>query len=108
MLLTIETKINVTEEDIENIIDMAGYGISYWCDKAVIKEDSYKVHDDEEDKWYTLSYEDILKGVGKYIENGNKPYDILDGNGGIDAGMIDAEVADMIIQYCCFGQIIYC
>lgn len=108
MKLKIEVELNVTKEDIEVIIEMAGYGIGYWCSAARVGDDYYKVYEDEEDKWYKLSHEDILKGIGMYIGNGNQPYNILDGEGGINTGNVDAEVADMIIQYCCFGEIIYC
>ena len=112
MLLTIETKINVTEEDIECIIEMAGYGIDYWCSEAVERKDGYDVYDDEEEKWYYLDYEDILEGIKMYIENGNHPYNIVNNDDllgySIASENIDAEVADMIIQYCCFGQIMYC
>ena len=112
MLARVNLNINVIEEDIECIIEMAGYGISYWCGTAVIKENGYDVYDDEEDKWYKLNYEDILKGIELYIKNGNQPYNILfiDEDTGllnIETGNIDAEVADMIIQYACFGEIIY-
>ena len=111
MLLTIETKINITEEDIECIIEMAGYGIGYWCSEAAEREDGYDVYDVEEEKWYYLDYEDILEGIKMYIENGNHPYSIVNNDDllgcSIASENIDAEVADMIIQYCCFGQIIY-
>lgn len=108
MKLKVEVELNVTKEDIEDIIDMAGYGIYGWCSAVRVGDDYYKVYEDEENKWHKLSHEDILKGIKMYIENGNHPYNILDGDGGIDTGNVDAEVADTIIQYCCFGEIVYC
>ena len=49
--------------------------------------------------------------IKMYIENGNQPYNIVEHDDllgySIVSENIDAEVADMIIQYCCFGQIIY-
>ena len=105
MEFTIEMKINVTEEVIETVIELADYGISYWAYKAVAKDKTYTVFEEEGDK-HVLTHEDIMQGVKMYIENGNKPYNILDGNE-IDECQIDAEVADMIIQYACFGEIVY-
>ena len=112
MLLTIETKINVTEEDVECLIEMAAYGISYWCSEANERKDGYDVYDDEEGKWYYLDYEDILEGIKMYIEDKDRSYNIVEYDDllgyYIASENIDAEVADRVIQYCCFGQRIYC
>lgn len=110
MKLKIQMEIEVTQDDIDCIIEMAGYGIGYWVDEAIVKEDCYKIHEDEFDRWHELSNEDILRGVKLYIENGNTPYNILtfvDDETVLETGMIDSDVADMIIQYACFGEIIY-
>lgn len=112
MLVKVNLEVKVTEEDMEVIIDTAGYGIGYWCSKAVEKENGYEVYEDEEDKWHKLSYQDILKGIKMYIEKGNHPYNILSqdiatGDSILDSGEVDSEVADLIIQYACFGEIIY-
>lgn len=101
----VEMELIITEEDIEEIIDMAGYGIGYWAIKAVVGDDYYEITD-EENKKHKLSYKDIINGVKMYIKNGNKPYNIIDDNA-IAAENIDSVVADMIIQYACFGELIY-
>lgn len=113
MLVKVNLELKVTEDDMECIIEMAGYGIVGWCSKAVVKENGYDVYEDDENKWYKLSYEDILRGIQLYIENGNQPYNIMfvddeTGESYVDSGQIDAEVADMIVQYSCFGKIEYC
>jgi hypothetical protein len=112
MLAKVNLNVNVMDDDIECIIEMAGYGIGYWCSEAVVKERGYDIRDDEDSKWYELNYEDILKGIELYILNGNQPYNIIfmdeeNGKLFVDSGNIDAEVADSIIQYACFGKIIY-
>ena len=112
MFLKVNLNLIVIEEDIECIIEMAGYGIGYWCSAAIEKDNGYDVYEDEEGKWHKLSYEDIIKGIELYTKNRNKPYNIIfmDEKTGllyIETGNIDAEVADMIIQYACFGEIIY-
>ena len=113
MLIKIEIELNVTKEDIEEIIEMAGYGIAYWADEAIVKDDGYVIHEEEDDKWHELGYEDILKGIELYIKNGNVPYgilsqDIISEKMIINTGNVDSDVADMIIQYACFGEIEYC
>lgn len=105
MEFTIEMKIAVSEETIEDIIEMAGYGISYWARRGIVDDNIYTVVDEYGSK-FELTYDDIVNGIKLYVENGNEPYNILDGNE-IDSAEIDAEVADMIIQYACFGEIIY-
>ena len=112
MLVKVNLELKVTEDDMECIIDMAGYGIAGWCSKAAAKESGYDVYEDDESKWHRLGYDDILKGIQLYIENGNQPYNIMfiddeTGESCIDSGQVDAEVADSIIQYACFGEIIY-
>ena len=99
----------VTEEDIDEIIDMAGYGIGYWAERAIVGDDYYKVVD-EDGVCHTLTYGDICEGINQYITDGNIPYDIVEFNGYnmcLDTGMIDSYIADMIIQYACFGEVIY-
>lgn len=105
MEFTIEMKINVTEEDIEAVIESASFGINYWAYKAVSKDKTYTVFEEEGAK-HVLTYDDIARGIKLYVENGNKPYDIVDGNE-IDECQIDSEVADMVVQFACFGEIVY-
>ena len=108
MKLNLNFNVEVTKEDIELIIEMAGFGIDYWCYKGIVGDDYYKVYTDD-GLVYKLSYYDISHGVALYIEHGNHPYNILIDEGGwkINADVIDSEVADMIIQYACFNEIIY-
>lgn len=108
--IKIKMELVITEEDIEDIIDTAGYGIGYWAKRAIVGDDYYEVVD-EDGVCHKLTYGDICKGINRwYITDGNIPYDIMEFNGnniGLDTGMIDSEMADMIIQYACFGEIIY-
>ena len=105
MEVKIEMRLLITDEDIEDIIDMAGYGIAYWAQEANIEDKVYVIIDEDE-KEYRLAYDDIAKGISLYIKNGNKPYNIVS-DSEIDTCQIDAVVADMIIQYACFEELIY-
>jgi hypothetical protein len=55
------------------------------------------LHDSVDGKKRELNKEKLLSGVKQYLEDEDKPYNIL----------VDATVADMIIQYAIFDDIIY-
>ena len=46
----------------------------------------------------------FLRGLSQYIGG---CYDYVTENGSLDAGQIDAEGADCIVQYALFGDVIY-
>lgn len=64
-----------------------------------------------------LSKDKLLDGIKKYCEDAERPYDIMyegvnsvgcsTGEYGLDCCMVDAVVADMIIQYAVMGEIVY-
>lgn len=119
----------LTPEDIDDIICTAHYGgISYWCDgvrydgsqkkttaECLLSGGGVQYHLEEEFEdgveEYTLTLEKLVKGVQMYVMDWvAKPksfYCILDGECGIDTANIDAEVADCIIQYALFDDIIF-
>lgn len=105
----------LTKEIIEDIMVTAlEGGINYWCDRA-LPEEGYPLKDDE----YLSGYfartgrlilwdneeESHLLTLGKF-QNG---FTIEQARGGIirDPGDIDAEIADRIIQYAIFGELVY-
>ena len=119
--IKVEIEIKIAQEDIDDIMSAAlEGGINYWCEKAEVNGDylgeyaseqisrggNLKLYDSEDDKVYTLTREKLLEGIRKYLADPNKPYDILDGNT-LDCCMVDAVVADMMIQYAIFGDLIY-
>jgi len=117
-------QIVVTGEDIDDIMVSAlGGGINYWCDKAKVDGRSLGeyaseqisrggtliLHDMEEDRNELLTKEKLLQGIRMYAE---KPkhgdiFEVTDHELHIDCGMVDAEVADAIIQYAIFSEIFY-
>lgn len=115
---TIDLKLElfIKEEDIENIIEMAGYGIGYWASKGeVIRNDEnqiigYEILEIEDDKLHKLDNDDIVRGIKYTIENGWTEIidtDVVHYRIGIECGNIDSDIADTIIQYACFNNIIY-
>jgi hypothetical protein len=124
-----EFKLKVTREDMDDIMVSAlEGGINYWCERAEVvggeylgifaseeigKGGSLRLYDMEQDATYILDGDKLLYGIKRYLEEGNKPYDILletadsDGYKRLDCGMIDAIVSDIIIQYAVFGEVVY-
>ncbi len=132
MVIEYQTSINVSAEDIDDICCSAlEGGITYWCDRCDVVEDylgkyasdqisrggklrlrTMEPWDDEDTEWYELDQDKLLKGLKMYLMDPNKPYGIItmdDENDKwvIDTGMVDAVVADMIVQYALFNEIIY-
>lgn len=128
----VELEVNVTQEDIDDIVTTAlEGGINYWCRKAEVVGDylgecaseqisrggMLKLYDSEGDKTYELTRDKLLDGIKKYCEDTKRPYDIMyagvnsvgcsTGEYGLDCCMVDATVADMIIQYAVMEEIVY-
>lgn len=103
--------VELSNEDVAAIMYTGIYSgaIHYWSDsvEAVGKQHGRNAEDDRE-RW-VLTKEKLLKGITKYIEEPDMPYNILDededGRIVLDTGMIDAVVADIIIQYALFGEL---
>ena len=124
MLLKISINLEVTKEDIDDIMSGAlEGGINYWCDEARVVGDylgefaseqisrggKLILHDFEEEESHTLDKAKFIKGLRMYLENPH-PYDILenvDNKLKLDTCNADATVCDMIIQYALFDEVIY-
>jgi hypothetical protein len=113
---TINVPIYISNELIEGIITTAiEGGINYWCER--IKSHTHGVSDGGtisfgvNGRFYKLTIKEFMSGLQIYGEKFpsylliHKTKDDLSLT--IDEGMIDAEGADMIIQYALFGEIRY-
>ena len=108
----------ITEEDITDIVVTAlEGGIGYWAcldntgeefenapkDEAVsetvarILLNNGSVFFEDEEARYELTLEKLLNGIEKYAQE----------NGGIDMDDLDADMADAIVQYAIFCEVIY-
>ncbi|MGN0398852.1 MAG: hypothetical protein ACI4EO_01875 [Blautia sp.] len=127
--LRMEMEIVVTQEDIDDIMCSAlEGGINYWCDTAKVPEEKRvarwgheqiardgELHmhliepfDDDDTEWYILTKERFIGGLEKYLKEPNHGCLEMDGKHlVIDAGNIDANAADMIVQYALFGEIVF-
>lgn len=131
MELEVLMKVTVTDEDIDDIVTTAFEGgINYWCSKVKvvgkllgeyaseqISQDGkvwlyLKEPDDLEIDKYLLDKASVLRGIKMYLSNPRRPYDITytdlsKGTIALDTCQVDADVADMIIQYALFNEIVY-
>lgn len=111
----------ITEEEITDIVITAlEGGIGYWAcldntgeefenapkDEAVsetvariLLNNGSVFFEDEEDpsERYELTLEKLLNGIEKYAQE----------NGGIDMDYLDAIMADVIVQYAIFCEVVY-
>lgn len=117
----LETKITisfvVTNSDIDDIMETAlDSGISYWCCKATPNEaflgkyaseqisrgGSLTLQDAESGESWVLDKGKLVNGIKLYFETSRSTLTIVQGR--IDTGDIDAEAADLIVQYSLFGE----
>ena len=117
-----EIRARLTQEDIDDImVGALEGGINYWCREAEVvgeylgeyaseqisRGGALTLYDAESsDKW-TLDLEKFLNGVKLWLQNGDDRYDALQGDGTLDTGEIDGEMADMIVQYALFGEVVF-
>lgn len=118
--------LEISQESLDSIIEMAGYGMAYWAREAT-QDDEARTYtiiedDDGEPATHVLSYEKIVETfwtiadcwqqlringtIRAYFYNAVSE-GLQDGKGDIDAGHIDADAADVLMQFACFGEIVY-
>ena len=96
----------ITAEQVEDIMDSALRGITYWADEAYVVGDydgwtskaltagkRIRIHDKEENKWHVLTMKKFLDGLSI--------------SSSFDDEYFDSSDADSIIQNALFGKVIY-
>lgn len=121
MKIRVEHTIEVTTQDIDDIMSTALDSITYWCRKAEVVGDylgeyasdqisrggTLKLYDAESNDVWVLTLDKLLHGIEKtYEENWFMQYGWCDGNV-IDTCQIDGDVADVIMQYALFDEIVF-
>lgn len=121
-----ELVVRPTGQDVDDIMVSAlEGGICYWCDRVTVEGQylgkyaseqisrggTLKVHvtepfDEQDTEWYELDMEKFAQGFRLWLENGGDRYGAV-GNGEVDTCEIDGEMADLIIQYALFGEVVY-
>lgn len=114
-----EVEVNLTQQDIDDIMVAAlEGGICYWCRKAEVvgeylgeyasdqisRGGALILYDAESAQTWELTLEKFLNGVKLYFEQGCH---VQVEDNAIDAGDIDANDADCIIQFAIFGEVVF-
>lgn len=114
--------IKVTDENIDDIMAAAlEGGITYWCCEAEVVGDylgeyasdqisrggTLILYDSEDDEKYELNKEKLLNGIMLAAKNNYySDYEWINGNE-IDTCNVDADVADCIVQFALFNEVVY-
>lgn len=124
-VVSVEISVDVSDEEITDMIDIAGYGIGYWCERGVVNENTrqYVVTPDEEarqdpamSKDFIINFDDIVRvlveiGTGKH--DVGYPREYAQGwlaekvKSGEDSGNLDSTIMDCVIQVCAFGEVVF-
>lgn len=121
--MKVEKTLKITEEDIDDIMVSAlEGGINYWCCEAEVVEEKRVadwgheqiarggcliLHDAESDDKWELTLEKLLKGIKLWYENYRDEYCVVQVDGTLDCGNVDAEIADIIVQYALFDEVVF-
>ena len=104
-LFTVEYKLPAKE--IENLLDSASRGSSYWCSsslgyasetKKLIKGEDVKMYDHEGERNLTLNLKKVYRGMQIFAKKHPESFaDWLKGD-------YDMNIGDLFLQICLFGK----
>ena len=118
--VTVPFSVVLTQTDIDDIMCTAlDGGITYWCKYAEVvgeflgnmaseqisRGGALKLYDAESDETYELTLIKFLRGFQQYLEEANQIS--RDASGHMNMDDIDADAADIIIQYAIFSEMVY-
>lgn len=109
----------VPDSDLEVLLEMAGYGIAYWASAMKVNGRKVTIIDSEDNTVYSTNYTALAQalvdiGTGAkdsgYAEYAR--YYLRDLTGDDDdkeyaAGHIDSDLADHVVQYAAFGNLVF-
>ena len=100
----------LSTDEVWNLIEQAGYGISYWADEAEIDEEAFTYRvveaDDDDSQGKTLTHTQIRRAFNDLRAAGYMP-DFVEQEIAEDDICLDAEVGDRVIKWAMFGQLVY-
>lgn len=123
--VNVAVTVDVSDEEILDMIDTAGYGIGYWCERGSIDTNKrqYTVTPDEEArqdpamaKDFVINFDDIVKVLVEFATGQHKlgyPREYAQKwlackvKGAYDSGDLDSDIMDAVIQQCAFGEVIF-
>lgn len=119
-----QLELDIPDDTIEVLLEMAGYGIAYWASSLDYRDGKVTIIDREPDdegegKTYTCDYADLAEalvnlGTGVF-PSAYQDYaarylsEMLDPNLFAEdaSGNIDSDLADHVVQYAVLGELIY-
>lgn len=128
MEITLKKKIIVNQEDIDDIMCTAlEGGITYWCMNAqscmesewmkknnieycseIISRGGEIILTDEDNVKYKLTLKHFMTGLQMLIDESGEYYLEQTNDGyALKTSAIDADIADLIIQYAIFGELVF-
>jgi hypothetical protein len=112
--MQVTIQMDISDEFIGDVIDTAGYGIGYWVETAVWDEDgkTYTITEQETADEFVITYRRIAKSIEELIAGKSNVRDSIIDNlrkavTEDDGSYVDADVADVVIQYAIFGEMVY-
>lgn len=112
-------KVTVMDEDIDDIMDSAMAGCTYWCSSAEPVGDYCGDYASEQisrggilrffpidDSPVDLNKEKFRDGLCRWFASTEHASRAIDVNM-VNPGMIDADDADSILQFALFGELVY-
>lgn len=116
----------IENQDIDDImVSVLEGGINYWCDEATVVGDylweyasgqisrggMLKLHAEEDDEWFVLTKAKFLSGLEAVLSDKSTKNAIVEvdeeGVRRVDPGNVDGPLADLIVQFALFGEIVY-
>lgn len=123
---SVVVSVDVSDEDILDMIDTAGYGIGYWCQRAVVDTNKRQYvltpdaeareNDETMAREFIINFDDIVRvlveiAIGKHDVGYPREYAqnwfsgiIVDGT---NSGDLDTDIMDCVIQICAFGEVVF-
>lgn len=80
-------------------IEIVGEEKGWYYSEHLANGGTIKIHDLEENEWHTITNEQFVAAIGKYIQ-------ALYVDETLD-GYLDDATAEMVLQIACFGEVIY-
>lgn len=115
--------VTLADEDVVDILEIAGYGIGYWAAELVIHSEfdppKFGVIEHEGQQWHERPFSDVRLAFGRLLAHDQKlvgdrlhayvQHSVRDADvdGRPDLGHIDADAADVIVQVALFGEVVY-
>lgn len=121
--IEITRKVKVSDQDIDDIMVCAlEGGINYWCCKCEVYGGKYLgeyasdqisrggtliFFDAESDNQWSMNKGDFINGLKQYLSESPDAGDILKPDGTLDLFEVDGIVADSIVQYALFNEVVF-